>query len=162
METPQSRPQPDPKPWHRRPASGPSLAGIGIALSVTACVVVLYAADQEPFFRFEWLDAILFFGVAPLLMAALLVWSPRCLAALTRAAPRFGRLYALPLLLWVLLLLVQLGFTVYGYYGDLTRPALPQLGSLGGSARTAPTTTLTRSPMNSSREISTPLVLKRR
>jgi hypothetical protein len=110
-----------PRPFRAWLSTGPGVAASGAVLSLFSLWLVYYAADAEPFFFFTWFDAALFYGATPALILAWLAWTALCLVTLGGVSRR-RRWFAIPpIMLWVLLNLLQLGFCVFGYYGDTHR-----------------------------------------
>lgn len=117
-------PPPRPRPVRDWLQSGVGIVLSGIALNVCSLVLVLYAASEEPFFIFSWVDVIAFFALAPALMVALFVWSIVSVATLAFTIKRWALLPALPIVLWETLNLLFLGLSVYGYWADMTHPSV--------------------------------------
>lgn len=116
-------PPPRPRPVRDWLQTGVGIVLSGIALNVCSLMLVLYAASEEPFFIFSWVDVIGFFALAPALMVALFVWSIVSVATLAFTLKRWAVLLAPPIVLWETLNLLFLGFSVYGYWADMTHPS---------------------------------------
>jgi hypothetical protein len=98
-------------------------SAVGAALSAASVGLVFYGANEEPFLRFRWLDAVAFFGVGPALALGFVLWEIAWLDACARVSRKSAALALSVLsLLWVGLNLLYLALCVAGYAWDLRDP----------------------------------------